>query len=224
MKFVRKSMACWRRHIDPDPRGNAFSMVMQFVRQRGNSAQSAWLAVRGAYAARPLGRPPVSPPPSRAPSGANAASGCAGRGTGAARGIAITAACSRKNLASEALALPKLACTTMSPRSQRESCRCAPSACAPRSAAEQRDCCGSQTSGKAIEVPGRRSGRSVAVSSAAAAAGACGRARSHYARWSARAGGGIGRGRPYPAGSFFGRTLSPEGHGAWQPVRGMNDM
>jgi len=222
-------MACWRRHIDPDPWGNAFSMVMQSVRQHGNSARSAWLAVRGSYAASPLGRPPVSPPPppppSRAPSGANAASGCAGRGTGAARGVAITAACSRKNLASEALALPKLACTTMSPRSQRESCRCAPSACAPRSAAEQRDCCGSQTSGKAIEVPGRRSGRPVAVSSAAAVKQVHAVEPAHVTsvglHGQAAAPGADAHTRPE---TFSGRALSPAGHRAWQPVRGMNDM
>ena len=66
-------------------------------------------------------------PPPVAPRGAKARSGAAGLG---ARGGGAVAACSRKNRSSDALALPKLLCTTMRPRSQRLSCRCALSDCA----------------------------------------------------------------------------------------------
>ena len=68
------------------------------------------------------------------PRGAKARSGAAGLG---ARGDGAVAACSRKNLSSDALALPKLLCTTMRPRSQRLSCRCALSDCA-RTAVNER--------------------------------------------------------------------------------------
>ena len=61
------------------------------------------------------------------PRGAKARSGAAGLG---ARGGGAVAACSRKKRSRDALALPKLLCTTMRPRSQRLSCRCALSDCA----------------------------------------------------------------------------------------------